>query len=660
MQRIPNKTKQERTVSFYIYLFCIFIMDEQPFLSDGSGDVVLEDMSSTQPQYLSASSSSSSPTIAADAAVFIPRLVEHLNNMNVYDEEIFLCCARYLDVHRIAHHAEKQYIEQRIIQDGGSTLVERARRVLRYPFQSYTGVAYFVLSTLLVLLSCIAVSMETVPRYSPDLDSHFKHVWFICDLVPTIFFSLDLFIRFAVARNKRTHFLSIINCCDVLAVLPLYIDVFSNEAFDVAPLRIARLVRVLKFFRHFKGIDTLFVAMHRSLFALVGPVVFLGICIILSSSFVYYAEVGSWDGDRGMYLMPDCVCENDPAFAIGKRQCPYVEARYTSIPTSFWWAAVTLSTVGYGDMTPTCTLGRVIATASMLLGVFFLAMPIAIVGGYFTMTVESKSQRRAVIKRSGVSRRRAAHELIGVSFRATGSGSHLSAGDRLLAWVKANYRGESLSLDGPTKTVLYLLDKYLMDSAESCPSCGERQEYAHMHDAYELHVVEAPAAMPRVISLHHSPTLLLGPNGAHAPEYGRSLPLDIVGGPNIVPGLVHARVQLLWLTRDSYSSDGGVPLMKVFPPSDDGSKSVHLNGMKVTGAGADVFPGDIINFNTPSYPVSYRVHIEPMTAESPSPTSAVGSPRRQPGTTPRSPPQQPSGSYPSVSLRDEIIADELL
>lgn len=111
-------------------------------------------------------------------------------------------------------------------------------------------------------------------------------------------------------------------------------------------IRLARIVRIAKLSRHSRNLNTLIKTMKTSLRELSFLMLFFIVSMILFSTFIYFCEVG----------------ENG--------------AMFPSIPAAFWWAIVTMTTVGYGDMYPTTPLGKVVGFFCALCGVLCIALPV--------------------------------------------------------------------------------------------------------------------------------------------------------------------------------------------------------------------------------------------------------------------------------------------
>ena len=144
-----------------------------------------------------------------------------------------------------------------------------------------------------------------------------------------------------------------------------------NQTASLAVLRIVRLVRVFRIFklsRHSKGLQILGRTIRASMRELGLLMFFLGICIVLFSSAVYFAELDS----------------------------PY--SHFRSIPDAFWWAVVTMTTVGYGDMRPVTPLGKLVGSLCALTGVLTIALPVPVVVSNFNYFYNKDLEESAALE----------------------------------------------------------------------------------------------------------------------------------------------------------------------------------------------------------------------------------------------------------------------
>lgn len=156
---------------------------------------------------------------------------------------------------------------------------------------------------------------------------------------------------------------------DALAILPFYMSMLVS--IDLRVLRVLRLFRLLKLGRYSPALSTLIRVIANEQRALLGAALLLMMAVLFSATMMYYVE-GT--------VQPD---------------------KFGTIPHAAWWAITTLTTVGYGDVTPVTYSGRVIAGLTMITGLCILALPVAIIASGFSQEL---AKRDFVVNWSLISR----------------------------------------------------------------------------------------------------------------------------------------------------------------------------------------------------------------------------------------------------------------
>uniref|UniRef100_A0A8D2HIE3 Voltage-gated potassium channel regulatory subunit KCNF1 n=1 Tax=Urocitellus parryii TaxID=9999 RepID=A0A8D2HIE3_UROPR len=233
-------------------------------------------------------------------------------------------------------------------------------KFLEKPESSCPARVVAVLSFLLILVSSVVMCMGTIPELQV-LDAEGNRVEHpTLENVETAcigWFTLEYLLRLFSSPNKLHFALSFMNIVDVLAILPFYVSLtlthlgarmmeLTNVQQAVQALRIMRIARIFKLARHSSGLQTLTYALKRSFKELGLLLMYLAVGIFVFSALGYTME------------------QSHP------------ETLFKSIPQSFWWAIITMTTVGYGDIYPKTTLGKLNAAISFLCGVIAIALPI--------------------------------------------------------------------------------------------------------------------------------------------------------------------------------------------------------------------------------------------------------------------------------------------
>lgn len=193
----------------------------------------------------------------------------------------------------------------------------------------------------------------------------------ILDIICTVYFTIELVVRFLIAPEKVKFVRSMMNIIDLLALVPLYMQlIFNTENLKACYvnerlvieimflLRIVRMFRIMHLVKHYQALKILVYALKASVQELLMLAIFLLIGMLVFASMIYYAE------------RKDAVQPSDT---------------FNTIPMGFWWALITMTTVGYGDVYPTQPIGYVVGAACAVSGVLMIALTIPVISNNFTL-----------------------------------------------------------------------------------------------------------------------------------------------------------------------------------------------------------------------------------------------------------------------------------
>lgn len=242
------------------------------------------------------------------------------------------------------------------------TLREKLKIII-FGTDTPAGKLFDVALIITIVLSVILVLVDSVAEYNNNYGGLFKQAEWIF----TILFTIEYFMRIYCIRIPASYIFSFFGIIDFLALIPTYLSVLlpGAEVFSVIRvLRVLRVFRVLKLVQFMGEADLLMKAMLASRRKIFVFLFFIMTLAVILGSVMYLIE-----GEA---------------------------AGFDSIPRSIYWAIVTLTTVGYGDISPDTNLGQAIAAMIMIMGYSIIAVPTGIVTSAMFFTKDSNKQTCSV------------------------------------------------------------------------------------------------------------------------------------------------------------------------------------------------------------------------------------------------------------------------
>jgi voltage-gated potassium channel len=217
--------------------------------------------------------------------------------------------------------------------------------VLIFKHDTPTGKLFDVSLILAILVSVLVLALSTVSKFNFQYSQWFYNL----EWTFTVLFTIEYGLRLACVKSKRTYARSFYGIVDLLAFLPAYLQLIVQGAsylLIIRIIRILRIFRILKLTRYVGEADALMEAVNGSRRKILVFIYVVFTLVVVCGSIMYLVE-GEENG-------------------------------FTSIPESIYWAVVTLTTVGYGDISPQTPLGQFIASLVMVMGYGIIAVPTGI------------------------------------------------------------------------------------------------------------------------------------------------------------------------------------------------------------------------------------------------------------------------------------------
>lgn len=233
------------------------------------------------------------------------------------------------------------------------------------------AINFFLFS--LIILNVAAVTLESIT----SVRTLWQDQLAAFELVSVFIFTVEYLLRIWSApenqdlagetgsKKRKAYIFSFTGVIDLLAILPYLLQLIGLSA-DMRMLRVLRLARLLKISHYTSALEDLMSAIYSERKAFLAALYLLILALFLSSSLIYVAE---------NEVQPDV---------------------FSSIPETMWWSIVTLTTVGYGDVSPVTAVGKLIGAATAMMGVCSIALLTGIIGAGFSNQMAKKKAALAV------------------------------------------------------------------------------------------------------------------------------------------------------------------------------------------------------------------------------------------------------------------------
>lgn len=229
--------------------------------------------------------------------------------------------------------------------------------------------AYNVAMLVLIVLNVIAVMLET----EQSLFSRYRLYFEIFDIFSVFAFTVEYLVRLWVCtedpkyrhplKGRIRYALEFLTLVDLFSFLPFFLPFVSVDLRFIRSIRLIRLFRVFKIGRYSESLNTLTRVIKSKKEELIVTVYAGFILLVIASSFMYLVEHKA---------QPE---------------------NFSSIPDAMWWGAVTLTTVGYGDVYPMTVLGKMLGALIAMLGIGLFALPAGIIASGFAAELQNKAKR---------------------------------------------------------------------------------------------------------------------------------------------------------------------------------------------------------------------------------------------------------------------------
>ncbi len=235
---------------------------------------------------------------------------------------------------------------------------EKLREVI-FGYRTKAGKRFDIILLAIIIISVIGVMLDS----DKNIHQKYGNILLTAEWIFTIFFTIEYMLRIYCSRSKKKYIFSTMGIIDLLAIIPTYLVVIYAPIGSLIDIRIMRLIRIFRIFqlsKYLRSGHTMQLALRSSRPKIIVFILYISLIVVILGTIMYIIE-GQQNG-------------------------------FENIPKSIYWAVVTLTTVGYGDVVPITTLGKTISVFIMMLGYAIIAVPTGIVSSEFAKNRKENEQ----------------------------------------------------------------------------------------------------------------------------------------------------------------------------------------------------------------------------------------------------------------------------
>ena len=245
------------------------------------------------------------------------------------------------------------------MEDSNTKSFKQKVHEIIFEADTVTGKLFDVILLAAILLSIIGVMLESVD----EIDKKYHELIIAFEWGFTILFTIEYFFRIYAVNRSFKYIFSFMGIVDLLAIIPTYLIFIFPAAHSLSVIRAIRLIRIFRIFklsRYLRGAHTMQIALRSSRPKIIVFLLSVMLLVIILGTLMYIIESSS--STNG----------------------------FENIPDSIYWAIITLTTVGYGNIVPMTIFGKIVASFIMILGYGIIAVPTGIVTAEFSRKRKEK------------------------------------------------------------------------------------------------------------------------------------------------------------------------------------------------------------------------------------------------------------------------------